>query len=350
MRKTTLFGMSFFVVAMAVVMYFSMTKTIEISDVSLHEIVKEEQEETPVEATELVEPVNELLFADSADTEYICIPLPEKTGTDDIVIENHYMDHKLYVGIDDANEQFYKEKTLTGNRDNIITGTYEVVRSGIRLCFDMNGLYEYKSVLDNGSLYITFHTPREMYEKIVVIDPVCGGADNGVSDGAVMEKNISLTVASKLRNLIDADDNNIKVYYTRLDDVNPMKEARVALANDTKADMYIRIAADFKEDTSIYGVTSIYNGDYFIPGFGNVELSDIMETQVVTAIKGKALGLAECSVDDYEQIHSCVPTTCIKVGCISNHQEASLLGRDDYLDKVAAGIYEGIKAVYDSEY
>jgi len=349
MRKTTLYSMGFIVAALSAIMYFSMTKTIEISNVSHNDMVMSEVEEPPV-AEEIQEiSTCELKFAENSDVDYICIPLPEKTGTDDIVIENHYMDHKLYVGINDALEQFYLDNNLTGNRENVIKGTYEVTNSGIRLCLDMKGLYEYKSVLDNGSLYITLYTPREMFEKIVVIDPIGGGADTGVSDGVINEKDISLSIAAKLRILLDNDDSNIKVYYTRLDDVNPTKEARVSLANDSKADMYIRIGADSKEDTSVYGVTSLYNGDYFIPGFGNVELSDIMETQVVTAIKGKALGLSECSVDDYEQIHSCVPTTSIMVGCVSNHQEASLLGRDDYLDKVAEGIYEGIKAVYDNE-
>lgn len=358
-HKTAVFSGVFFTLALCMMLYLSMTKTIEISNVAQDEVSglagkvidRTSQKTTDNEytdAAEAVETVHQLSFDEDDKTDYLCIPLPEKIEADDISIENHYMDHRLYIVVSGGEADYYKTHSLNGNRVNIVDGTYEIDENEkLRLCLFMDGLYEYKTVLENGELYISFYSPREMYEHIVVIDPACGGADSGDTDGNVYEKDIALKTATYLKGLFDADTSGIKVYYTRMDDVNPTKEARVALANDTKADMYIRIETDFKEDTGIYGVTSYYNGDYFIPGFGNVELSDVLETQVATAIKGKALGLMDISREDYTLIHSTVPSTIIKVGCLSNHQEAALLARDEYIKNIAQGIYNAVKYVYD---
>lgn len=350
MKKTSLWSMGLFIISMMAIVYFSMTKTIEISNVAQDEVSyrfqKTEKEALNEENNaKLQEPAQEIsnkLVFDSTNinTDYLCIPLPEKTNSEGVIVENHYMDHKLFVAIDTNDVAFYKNTKLSGNDEYIIEGTYEITDDSVRLCFLTDGLYEYKTVMENGSLYISFLKPNEIYEKIVVIDPAHGGNDTGYISAELLEKDISLSVAKKVKALMDESD--IKVYYTRMDDVNPSKEARISLANESKADMYIRIEADNKDDASIYGITSYYNEDFFIPGFGNVELADLMEKEVVTAVKGKALGLIDASLDDYTLIYSTVPSTIIKVGCMSNKQEAILLSREDYLDKIATGIYNGI--------
>ena len=132
-----------------------------------------------------------------------------------------------------------------------------------------------------------------------------------------------------------------------MDDVNPTQEERVKLANETRADMYIRIQVDADEDSSVYGTTVVYNRDYFIPGFGNVELADLLEREVVTSIKGKALGLEEAETQEYTLNNVKIPGACVKTGYITNMQEAILLGRDDYQEKIASGIYNAIIKVYE---
>lgn len=91
------------------------------------------------------------------------------------------------------------------------------------------------------------------------------------------------------------DESGIKAYYTRMDDVNPAAEQRVALANEVKADMYIAISVDKREEEEVYGVSTIYNDQYFIPGFGSVELADLLEKELASEIKTKALGLEKAS-------------------------------------------------------
>lgn len=342
LKKTAIFGVLFSVAAMSAILYVTASKVIVIADVAQDEVAdnKNTADMTTVGTTIAN---NELLFEENNNTGYLCIPLPAECKAEDVMIENHYMDRELWVGITQS-EQEYNEKKLSGNRERIIGGNYEYDGSIMWLKFSMDGIYEYRSILENSNLYIEFATPREMYEKIVVIDPACGGEDTGNTNNDLMEKEITLQIAKKLKEKLDATD--IKAYYTRMEDNNPTEEERIMLANGTKADLYIRIQANASEDKMDYGTEAVYNEEFFIPGFGSVELADILEKAVVTSIKGKARGLVAAGEKDYAIKQATIPAVAISVGYLSNAQEAIILGREDYIEKIAEGIYQAIMEAY----
>lgn len=342
MKNAAIGSVIFTIAAMGIILYLSAGKVITISDVAQDEVQRtnsfaEGEEESDAQILTFV--------LGESNTSYLRIPLPQECKAEDIVIENHYMDQELCVLIGNAESDFYDENAISGNRGMIKQGNYEAIKNGVKLRFQLTGIFEYRTILENSDLYISFLSPREMYDKIVVIDPACGGMNTGYEADGLLEKDINLQIAQKLKEKLDKTD--IKAYYTRMDDVNPEEEARVELANETKADMYIRIQVDANEDSSIYGTTAMYNGDYFIPGFGSVELADVLEREVVTSIKGKALGLSEAQAQEYALRHITIPAAAIKVGCITNKQEAILLGREEYYEKIATGIYNAIISVYD---
>ena len=354
----------FFAVSMSAIVYLSTTRTVVISDVVQDEVITQalksdgelngtNDDSLNANISDGVENAgtkalddNALSFSnDMENTEYLCIPLPVKTDPESIVIENHYMDSELYVVLKDAAADFYRENSISGNREPIESGCIEASDRGVRLKFNVKGLYEYKSIMENDVLYISYYTPRELYNRIVVIDAACGGQDTGISQFGYNEKDITLNIVRELKERLD--ESGIKTYYTRMDDVNPSDEVRISLANAAKADAYIRVEVSEDEDTSRYGITAVYNGDYFIPGFGNVELADILEKEITTAVKGRAIGLVESDTEDYTLLHSTVPSAIVKVGYLSNEEEASLLGRTDYVSKIADGIFNGIMSMYE---
>lgn len=345
MKKTVIGSTIFFLISMSAILYLSANKVITVTEVAQDEV----REETTVKK-EMTEDEGErtlTFLIGEADTSYLRIPLPEGCRADDIVIENHYMDRELWLLIPKAQESFYVDNAISGNRETIKQGSFEFAQEGCRLKFQLKDIYECQTIMENNHLYISFLSPRELYDKIVVIDPACGGVDAGYAVGNTLEKDITLQIARKLKEKLDKSD--IKAYYTRMDDVNPADANRIALANDTKADMYIEIRVNAGDDSSVYGTETVYNGDYFIPGFGSVELADYLEREVVTSIKGKALGLVEATEEDYTIRNATVPAASVRVGYVTNKQEATLLVREEYIDKIATGIYNAILQVYDEK-
>lgn len=359
MKKTAIYTALFAVCALAVIFYYSSHKVVVVENVAQDEVVQnEELQNTPDEESAAhqdmaanVTAENSILFEEKGqEMSYFCIPLHSNVRAENVTIENHYMDKELWVSIkqtqqDNTYTDFYHTQGVYGNREAVVDGYFESGTDAFRLKFRLTDVYEYHSILENGNLYIEFIAPKEAYDRIVVIDPAYGDDVTGAVSGDLQGKQVTLEIARALKKKLDETD--IKVYYTRMDDSNPSDENRIGLTNAAKADMMIRIEVNENEDTKIYGTEAVYNSKFFIPGFGSIELADLLEREVVTAISGKANGLVDSAEDDIVINSAVVPAATIRVGYISNGQEAILLNRDDYIQKIADGIYQAIMAAYE---
>ncbi|MXV15259.1 N-acetylmuramoyl-L-alanine amidase family protein [Hufsiella ginkgonis] len=77
--------------------------------------------------------------------------------------------------------------------------------------------------------------------KTIVVDAGHGGRD-GITHGLFSkEKDVALQVALKLGKAIEENLKDVRVLYTRTEDVYPELRARAALANGEKADLFISI-------------------------------------------------------------------------------------------------------------
>lgn len=333
---------------MSVMLYYAATKTVGVADLAQDEVVRpsvQKEESAPAVPTK----ENEIAINRAEmSTNYFCIPMPESVKAEEVVLENHYMDKELWVCINTEQkkeyETFFRTTGVYGYSDNVEDGRVEADEDRICLCFALNGVYEYRSIFEDHTLYVEFLSSKEMYEKIIVIDPAYGGEEQGVAVEGILSKDITLDVAKALKTMFDESD--IKVYYTRMDDTNPAAADRVELAAATKADMLIRIEVSGDENSKLYGTSAVYNSQYFIPGFGNVELADLLEREVVTSISGKACGLIESSEEDWVVNSATVPAAAIRVGYLTNSQEAILLQREDYIRRIAEGIYNAVMKAY----
>lgn len=354
MKKTAVYTFLFSICSLAVIFYYCVNKVEIVIDEAQDDIVQstetarqENSDNKPLE----IQNENRIIFEQSdQEMTYFCVPLNESVRAENVTIENHYMDKELWVSINQEQnkgdfENFYKSQGVYGNRDAVIEGYFEKGEDTFWLKFKLADIYEYHSIFEDNKLYIEFVTPKEAYDRIVVIDPAYGGENKGAVSGRLEGKKVTLDIARALKDKLDGT--NIKVYYTRMDDSSPSEDNRIDLINAVKADMMIRIEVNEDEDTKVYGTEAVYNSKFFIPGFGSVELADLLEKEVVTAISGKANGLFASTEEDEVIEKAVVPAAAIRVGYLSNGQEAILLGRDDYIQKIADGIYETIMSVYE---
>lgn len=348
MRRTAIYCILFAMTAMGVMLYYSANKIVAVADVAQDEVVQSAGKNGSADTGAADK--NHISFdRSSQNTNYFCIPMPEDVKAEEVTIENHYMDQELWVSIapkEMTNQgQFYEKHSVYGNCEYVTDGHFDVEKKRICLRFALTNVYEYQSIFENNTLYIEFVPPKEAYDRIVVIDPAYGGEDSGITAQEIEAKDITLDIAKALKAKLDETD--IKVYYTRMDDSNPTDKNRVNLAAATKADMLIRIEVGGADSTKIYGTEAVYNSRFFIPGFGSVELADLLEREVVTAISGKANGLVEATESDAVISEATVPAAAIKVGYLTNGQEYILLQREDYTQRIADGIYHAIQKAYE---
>jgi N-acetylmuramoyl-L-alanine amidase len=98
--------------------------------------------------------------------------------------------------------------------------------------------------------------------KTVVIDPGHGGKDPGAitKNGKYKEKDITLSVALKLGNMIKSKYPDIKVIYTRSTDKYVELSQRAAIANRNRADLFISIHVNSAKATQARGTETFVMG------------------------------------------------------------------------------------------
>ncbi len=346
MKKTTVLCSLFVAAAMGIMLYYCANKIAIVADLAQDEVVQAAENKSDHAAMEEGNRIK--IDRDSGKTNYFCVPVPPDVRVEEVTVENHYMDRELWVSIEpekmSGQESFYESNSVYGSCEAVVDGRFEVEKERLCLRFRLTDVFEYRSIFEDNTLYIEFVPPKEVYDKIIVIDPAYGEEDTGTVTDTVSAKDITLNIAKALKAKLDETD--IKVYYTRMDDSNPEAGYRVRLAESTKADMLIRIEVGSDKSSKKYGTETVYNSQFFIPGFGSVELADLLEREVVTAISGKAVGLVEAGETDTVISEATVPAAAVKVGYLTNGQEAILLQREDYIQRIAEGIYQAILKAY----
>ncbi|MCR5281872.1 MAG: N-acetylmuramoyl-L-alanine amidase [Lachnospiraceae bacterium] len=195
---------------------------------------------------------------------------------------------------------------------------------------------------------------RQEHDRIVVLDPGHGGEDLGFTateedredEILLTEKDFALDVALRTKALLEKED--IFVIMTREGDTEEELKDRVDRANILPADFFVSLHLSLKDDSQLHGMSVIYNDQFYSRGYGSGDLAEQLLESVTEKTMEKPLGIFPCEEEDEEVRMIVMPGVRLEMGCISNRQEIKLLGRDDYRQKVAEGICEGLKKAFES--
>lgn len=186
---------------------------------------------------------------------------------------------------------------------------------------------------------------KEDYDFVVLINAAHGGENKGNVVNDLQEKKITLEVGKELEKL--AVEGEIGIFLIRQEDIDISNENRAKLIEEVKPDLVVdlHVNADAVNERT-QGTSVVYNDCFYRPGVTNVRMADIMERSLVTEIEGKALGIFGDSKNKYPLLKMLqVPAVSVEMGYLTNKQEADLLKRKPYQEKIAFGIFEGIKKI-----
>lgn len=224
---------------------------------------------------------------------------------------------------------------------------------------------------------------KSMSKKIVIaIDAGHGGEDSGARGAAgSLEKNITLSIARKLKKAID-DDEQLKAVLTRDDDYFVPLHGRVVKARKLKADLFVSIHADAftnpeAKGSSVFalsesGATSasakyLANKENESDLIGGVSLDDkdpmlaktlLDLSQSATINDSVKLGnFVLDQLGDINDLHKPnveqagfavlkspdIPSILVETAFISNPKEEQILNNDEHQEILAKNILIGIK-------
>ena len=191
--------------------------------------------------------------------------------------------------------------------------------------------------------------------KLIVIDPGHGGGDVGTAHNGLVEKTLTLDIALRLRALLVSQGWTVRM--TRETDVDPVSPENIAkmradgkpnpddraylqtrcdVANNGGARLFISIHINSAPSESVHG-TTVY---WYKP----------QDAPFAQAIEKNLIALAGTQDDGarhenfYVVRHATMPAVLIETAFVTNPGDVALLRQPSFLQSVAQGIANGVKA------
>ena len=186
---------------------------------------------------------------------------------------------------------------------------------------------------------------KDDYDFVVLVNAAHGGDNKGNVVNELQEKKITLAVGKELEKL--SIKGEIGIFLIRQEDTDISNESRAGVIEKIGPDLVIdlHVNADVANERT-QGTSVVYNEKFYRPEVTNAWLADVMERSLVTKIQGKALGIFGDSQNKYPLLSMVeVPAVSVEMGYLTNKQEAGLLKKGNYQERIALGIFEGIQEI-----
>ncbi|HJX27175.1 MAG TPA: N-acetylmuramoyl-L-alanine amidase [Thermoanaerobaculia bacterium] len=215
----------------------------------------------------------------------------------------------------------------------------------------------------------------------VAIDPGHGGTSLGTHTTEMMEKELTLDVAVRLRKLLEAD--GFEVLMTRQSDAEVDLAERGTRANQAGADIFVSIHVNWMENRDARGIETYYLGPTNDPyltrltaaenhdsGYSLADMRDLLDRLYAGVRQDNSRKLAEVIQSSlYHSLRKVnpqlqdrgvkaapfivlltteMPAILAEVSCLSNREEAELLSRPLYRQYIAEALAAGVRSYADT--
>lgn len=238
-----------------------------------------------------------------------------------------------------------KQVKSNSNNSNSVSNNAEKTKSSAPVTNSSPAVKKKIIVIDPG------HADRSNLEK----EPLAPGSsemkikDGGGAEGVVTktpEYSVNMSVSMKLKALLESEGYIVKMTKTKSSESLGNVE-RAEVGNKENADLVIRIHADSSDSSKVSGASML------VPEPINENTRSINEKSMYYGKTILNTLVSEVGMNNRGVVQrndmtgfnwSKVPVVLVEMGFLSNAQEDKLLCSDEYQNKLAQGLYDGIKA------
>lgn len=233
-----------------------------------------------------------------------------------------YVNSKGYIGLRKLGEMLnkqvsYNEKTATA----ILESKNKIVKEQTKDTTNQVEKTEPKKIKSSGGV-------------VIMLDPGHGGSDPGAQGNGVVEKEVNLEIALKVKNFLET--NGYHVLITRTDDTYVSLSDRYDYANAQDVTMFISIHNNSSTNSEAHGTEVLCNYGTGSETVATNILNALTET-IPTTNRGLKDGSRMAVIK-----HTKMPAVIVESLFVSNQEDAEKLANEDMINKIAKSIYTGI--------
>lgn len=277
------------------------------------------------------------------------VPLFDAVQLEDIRIDDRYYEGKIAVYIPGNHVGEYKNNAIV-NHYSAITGIELALNAENEtvFIFETSKILACKAEIKDSTLFLSFLNPREVYSKIVVIDPGHGGYDPGAIREKINESDLNLSIAYEYtKDLFAGSD--IKVYYTRVNDKYISLNDRAAFASKVGADFFVSLHQNTFTTDAKKGISVYYSSDN--KNVGSAGLTGKLMAGILLERMSEKLELKNSgrlnqrlSVTTYNT----VPAALVELAFMSNPDDFTRLKDEKFRKEAGQALFDTIVEIFEA--
>lgn len=265
-----------------------------------------------------------------------------------IIHTDRYNDYKYTLTLPGNYQDIYGYGEYEVNDANI--GNINLVTTGAntQIIINEKKVFALKIYEDSENIYIGLKNPKEVYSKVVVIDPGHGGSDPGTAGHGMQEKVLTLDIGLKLKAILEENygKTGIKVYITRAEDVYVSRFDRAPFANDI-GDLFVSIHLNSAHPNTVPNGTETYY--YPHANDSTIEISTLQTAEIFHKNLINTLQLSDRKVKKEAFtviLDTKIPSVLCEIGFLSNENDGQKLLTDGFRQLTAQALYDSIIEVF----
>ena len=281
----------------------------------------------------------------------IIIPKPAGLTSSMITDEDDYFKNRFVLRLNG-------DYTSTISSSSIINNAGKVNNISVRLngnneteiTFLTSKLQGYQYTMDDKNIYVKVGNPRDIYPNIVVLDPGHGGGANGAQYFGTSEKDLNYKILYTLgKKYFNQDTSKLKVYYTRISDVDMSLSNRAGFADQYGADLFVSLHMNASLSRNVVGTEIYYSSNNNSPnraGLTSKILADTFAERIPSKLGTKYRGSRS---ERYTVVYkNTVPAVLIELGFLSTESDFAKLSDPNFQENAAKTIYETLLDVFNT--
>ena len=279
------------------------------------------------------------------------IALPSGLDTSEIEDEDNYFSGNFTITLPGDLRSHFNSKPIKYDANKVSNVNISLNDSGDTvLTFYTTKLYAYRLTVSKSQIKVAIDRAKNLYSKVVVIDPGHGGHDDGTTsqNKIYKEKNVVLSIGyTYFRNYLNDED--LKVYWTRKGDTYPTLYERAAFPKKVDADIFISVHMNSFPKATPKGTEVFYStrNNILQPnGLSSYTMASMFLKNITSTFSTFNRGVKTAAYVVTNM--NTVPAVLLEYGFLSNKDDLEKFSKLENQDKAAEVLYDTIEEIFDN--
>ena len=279
------------------------------------------------------------------------IALPSGLDTSEIEDEDNYFSGNFTITLPGDLRSHFNSKPIKYDANKVSNVDISLNDSGDTvLTFYTTKLYAYRLTVSKSQIKVAIDRAKNLYSKVVVIDPGHGGHDDGTTsqNKIYKEKNVVLSIGyTYFRNYLNDED--LKVYWTRKGDTYPTLYERAAFPKKVDADIFISVHMNSFPKATPKGTEVFYStrNNILQPnGLSSYTMASMFLKNITSTFSTFNRGVKTAAYVVTNM--NTVPAVLLEYGFLSNEDDLAKFSKLENQDKAAEVLYDTIEEIFDN--